>query len=429
MRAYYGSRFSPNLTATPEGFLICHNVPIARTGWYEYLGEEIGVNELTGKIVNVYRSPEAVFNPGAMASFEGKILSDEHPLELVTPENATRYTKGVVQNVRQGTGADNDLLIADLMVYDQSLINEIQSGKREVSCGYDCVYEAMDDGNYHQKQICGNHVAVVKNGRAGIRVAIKDSKIELKPEGEKKMAKIKLPGKKFRVTDVLAAIGLKVFATDAEPEEIMDAVNSLAEEKKTDDADKEDPKPDPVKDGDPDLVEDAESGNAALEAKVDKLTEMVTQFMKNGTKDEEADPEKSIDAAIAELEKASDSKDDEEESHTIPAENMDEEGPISVPSDRPISALTGDNAYKIAALRAIKPVIAAISDLAQRKIATDAALASIKSTAPKNTYAQISNAQKKAATDKKAVNDKQSDPAQLGRDIAAKYNPHYIKRA
>lgn len=432
MRAYYGSRFSPNLTATPEGFLICHNVPIARTGWYEYLGDEMGVPELIGKVVNVYRSPEDVFSPAAMASFEGKVLSDEHPQELITPENATRYTRGVVQNVRQGKGGDQDLLVADLMVYDQRLIDEIQSGKREVSCGYDCIYVEVEGGAYHQKQICGNHVAVVTSGRAGDRVAIKDSKIKEKPEGDKKMStKLKLPGKKWRVTDMLAAVGLKVFATDAEPEEIMDAVNSLAEEKKTSDEEKEDPKPDPVKDADPDVAKDAESGNAALEAKVDKLAGLVEQLLKAGTKDAEADPDKAIDAAIAELEKTDDSvkDDEEEESHTIAAENMDDDGPISDPADRPKSSLTGDNAYKIAALRAIKPVIAAISDPAQRKIATDAALASIKQPAPKNTYAQINNGQKKAANDKKAVDNKQTDPAQLGKDIAARHNPHYKNRA
>lgn len=189
MRAYYGSRFSPNKTATPEGFLICHNVPIARTGWYEYLGDEIGVADMSGKVVKVYRSPEEVFSPAAMASFEGKILTDEHPPDLVNPDNATRYAKGAIQNVRQGSGVDSDLLLADLVVYDQQLIDEIQEGKREVSCGYDCIYVDAGDGTYQQQQICGNHVAVVKNGRAGDRVAIKDSKTNPNPEGETRMAK------------------------------------------------------------------------------------------------------------------------------------------------------------------------------------------------------------------------------------------------
>ena len=45
MRAFYGSRFSPHMTKTPEGFLICHSVPICRTGTQEYLPREIGVEE------------------------------------------------------------------------------------------------------------------------------------------------------------------------------------------------------------------------------------------------------------------------------------------------------------------------------------------------------------------------------------------------
>jgi hypothetical protein len=423
MRAYYGSRFSPNMTATPEGFLVAHNVPIARTGWYEYMGEEIGANDQTGKVVRVYRSPEEVFSPGSMASFEGKILTDEHPSGLVTPDNASLYTKGVVQNVRQGSGADSDLLLADLVVHDQSLINEIQDGKREVSCGYDCVYEPMDDGTYQQKQICGNHVAVVENGRAGDRVAIHDSKTQ-KTEGETRMAKkITIPKKQSRVTDILAALGLKHFATDAEPEEIMDAVNAMAEEKgPIDEENKEDDKKDPV-------VKDADPATQALEAKVDKLTELVTQLLAAEKAEQQAKPEDAIDDAIAELEKPNPAEDDdnEEESHTIPAEQMDDEGPVSPAEERPKSAMTGDNAYKIAALKAIKPIIAAIPDPVQRKAAADAAIASIKAKPRENTYAAMNK--RKKATDNKPTAGKPQDFGQLGREIAKKYNPHYKDRA
>ncbi|MGD8188562.1 DUF2213 domain-containing protein [Brevibacillus ginsengisoli] len=429
MRAYYGSRFSPNMTATPEGFLICHNVPIARTGWYEYLGEEIGADDQRGKIVKVYRSPEEVFSPAAIASFEGKVLTDEHPAEVVTPDNATRYTKGVVQNVREGSGSNTDLLLADLVVYDQTLINEIQQGKREVSCGYDCVYEDMGNGTYQQKQICGNHVAVVKNGRAGDRVAIKDSKsqaignINPNPKGESNMAKkLKLPQKKQSlVTDFLAALGLKQFATDAEPEEIMDAVSAMAEEKGI--VDDEGADPETNKEGTNDNQDPAIS---ALTEQVAKLTEMVQKL--TSTDNAEIDPEKQIDAAIAELEKQT-GDNDEEESHTIPAEIMDEEGPVADPDERPTSAFTGDNAHKIAALRAIKPIIAAIPDPVERKRAADAAIASMKSTSRNNTYAAISRGQKKAATDKQANTTKVVDHSQLGRNIAEQYNPHYKKRA
>ncbi|MBG9773562.1 hypothetical protein ABD71_10895 [Brevibacillus laterosporus] len=412
------------MTATPEGFLICHNVPIARTGWYEYLAEEIGAIDQKGKIVKVYRSPDDVFSLGAIASFEGKVLTDEHPHEAVTPDNATRYTKGVIQNVRQGSGENSDLLLADLVVYDQTLINEIQDGKREVSCGYDCTYEEMEDGTYQQREICGNHVAVVKSGRAGDRVAIQDSNsqtlenIKSKSKGDTSMAKkITLPKKtKSRVTDLLAAIGLKQFATDAEPEEIKEAVDALVEERESEDSDPDETKKETATDN-------QDPAFQALTEQVAKLTDMVMQLTQ--AKDEEPKPESLIDNAIAELEDSDEHEvaDDEEESHTIPVEHMDEDGPVSDPEDRPQSALTGDNAYKIEALKAIKPIIAAIPDPAERKRATDAAIASIKRKPAKSAYATINKARRKTAVDSKP----KPDYSQLGREIAKKYNPHYMK--
>ena len=43
MIQYYGYTISPNQIETGEGFLICRNVPISRTGDQEYLGWEIGI--------------------------------------------------------------------------------------------------------------------------------------------------------------------------------------------------------------------------------------------------------------------------------------------------------------------------------------------------------------------------------------------------
>ncbi|MFB0841790.1 DUF2213 domain-containing protein [Paenibacillus oleatilyticus] len=432
MRAYYGSRFSPNMTETPEGFLICHNVPIARTGWYEYLGEEIGAEP--GKIARVYRGPEEVFSPAAMASFEGKVVTDEHPLVAVTPDNATRYAKGVVQNVRQGSGSDADLLMADLVVYDQMLIDEIQEGKREVSCGYDCLYEAMEDGMYRQKQICGNHVAVVKSGRAGDRVAIQDSKTQ-KVEGATEMPKKNaLPKKKpSRVTDWLASVGFKQFAIDAEPEDIKEAVDALVEERNSA-ANDEGAEPVAKKAGSDEGTAESEKKETsdnqdpaihALAQQVAKLTELVTRLTENDTK--EASPEDVIDAEIAKLE-GEQAADDEEESHTVPVEHMDEEGPVTDPEDRPKSALTGDNAYKIQLLKSIKPILAEISDPAERKRVVDAAIASFKGKPSRNTYAAIEKNRKKPVNDT-SKSQAAADHSNLGREIAEKFNPHYKKQA
>ena len=42
---YYGTRLSDNLSfREPEGYLLCLNVPVARTGTQEYLPEELGIS-------------------------------------------------------------------------------------------------------------------------------------------------------------------------------------------------------------------------------------------------------------------------------------------------------------------------------------------------------------------------------------------------
>lgn len=175
---YYGSRISPHITRTPEGYLICHDVPINRTGTYKYLGAELG---LTGadadKEFTVLRRPEEVFSPATLASFEGKPTTSDHPPEDVTPDNYAYYAKGHAQNVRRGTGQSSNNSIADLIITDPQLIEDVEkNGKREISCGYNFDLFQNPNGVYEQRNMRGNHVAIVPEGRAGHDVAIKDSK-------------------------------------------------------------------------------------------------------------------------------------------------------------------------------------------------------------------------------------------------------------
>lgn len=94
--------------------------------------------------------------------------------------------KGVCRDVRRGDGDLSNCLVADLVIYDADLINKIEAGKREISCGYDCLWNPTSDSSYDQLEIRGNHVAVVDRGRAGHKVAIRDTADE---KGGKKMSK------------------------------------------------------------------------------------------------------------------------------------------------------------------------------------------------------------------------------------------------
>jgi len=177
---YFGTRLSENISRRePEGYLICLNVPVARTGVQEYLPSELGMAGTDDRLIPVLRPEEEVFSQACIASFEGMPVTDDHPVtpDGVTAENSRFLSRGHAQHVRRGTGSESDLLLADLMITDPVLIDEILSGKREISCGY--TYNLCEeDGKFIQREIRGNHVAVVDSGRAGPRVSIRDQEPE-----------------------------------------------------------------------------------------------------------------------------------------------------------------------------------------------------------------------------------------------------------
>lgn len=263
--SYYGSRISDNIAKTPEGFLVCHNVPVARVGTQEYLGNE--VDKPDKDIVTVYRRPEEVFKKSAIDSFEGKPVTNDHPPKLVEGGNAMAYIKGVCKNVHRGTGDDSDKVVADLVIYDPVLISLIENGKREISAGYTCSY-ADYNGELEQVDIVGNHIAVVDKGRAGNSVAIRDEK----PTRRKKMAK-----KKQSILDRM----FHVFVNDEDttPEDIKeaaDAVNEIEEEPTDDTPNTEDPTVKAIQDALKPIMDRLEALEATKDSNDDKEEEFLT---------------------------------------------------------------------------------------------------------------------------------------------------------
>lgn len=152
---------------TPEGYLICLDAIIARTGKQNYTRNEL-FNDGKDDIVSIDRPAKEVFSSETISSFENKPLVDEHPNEDINVDNHRDYSIGFVRDVRKAVVDDEDVLIANLVITDPEAIAEIESGKKtELSCGYDCDILG-DEGNYYQANIRGNHVALCKAGRAGI---------------------------------------------------------------------------------------------------------------------------------------------------------------------------------------------------------------------------------------------------------------------
>lgn len=387
------------MTKTPEGFLICHDVPIARTGTQEYMPRELS---LTGDtMVTVFRDEGEVFKPATLASFEGKPVTDNHPPTDVDPTNYGSYLRGVVQNVRRGSGDQSDYILADLVIHDASLIAEIEGGKREISCGYDCKYADNGDGTYSQIDIVGNHVAVVYRGRAGPAVSIQDEQ----PKGVTRMSKPK--------QSILQRM-FASFVKDAEPDEIQEAAQAVNDaENATEPApeEKEETKDEGV------TLESLATAVAALTEKVNALAE--------AKKEPEPD---ALDELEKELSTNAETTDEDTSSETIePEDTTNDEDPEDDGNEE--KTATADAAVTLAAIRAIKPVIAAMPKEQRQKAADSLSKAmrdAMKAKAqdakvePKTNYA--------AMTKRKAQDVKTQDQAalrvQFGENCR-KRNPHY----
>ena len=404
--AYYGSRISDSISRTPEGFLICRDVPIARVGVQEYLGREIGQTERPEEVFKVNRPAEEVFSPAAVASFEGKPVTENHPDEDVTSENYAQYIRGVVRDVRKGAGQYEGCLVADLVVHDGALVRAIQDGKREISCGYNCLWVPTGDHTLEQREIRGNHVAVVDKGRAGHGVAIHDHAMkEVRP-----MAK---------GSNILQRMWA-AFAKDADPEEALEAAKLVNGEGKDEDpAEPEDPNEARFK-----RIEDAIADLASkLEPPAEDTVpeEIEEEAGEEAEVDEEGD---ALDALEEEL------TGEEESVEADPEEINKSEGAVSDEDSGLIEAEESEDVVEdgcaardaaLEAISALKPVVAAIPNKGQRRRAADALAQLIRGNVHDSGYAAIQKAATRRATDTK----KEMDDMALGRDIAKRYNPHY----
>lgn len=169
MRFLVAEKLGPHKFKTPEGYLICTDAILSRTGKQEYKRCEIfgDACDEPDKIVNVDRVDAEVFSDKAMASFENKPICIEHPDHDVNAENHNELSVGFIRDIHKGEDEGKPVMMGTLVITDKDAVEAVESGEyKELSCGYDC--DIDDDDNPQQRNIRGNHVALCKHGRAGI---------------------------------------------------------------------------------------------------------------------------------------------------------------------------------------------------------------------------------------------------------------------
>ena len=291
--------FSPieKYETTPEGYLRVW-ASIARTGIQLY-------TDADGSVRKEFRPESEVASPESLASFAGKAITMEHPPVLLDSENTKNHSVGFT-----GTEVvyDDGFVRAVMTITDQEVIDKVMRGDvREVSAGYRVSYDptpgVTDNGEHYdgiQKEISGNHVAIVRRGRAGPQVKLHlDRQDGVDPslfpitETQIMTAKVVFDGAEFEVSESVAL----AITTERE-----DAKMSYEDMKKKYDA----------------LVKEAEDMKAkmadmeggmkekedSLEGRADALTEQVDSLKAELEEAKRVDVDGLVAARVALVEKA-----------------------------------------------------------------------------------------------------------------------------
>lgn len=160
-----------------NGFWRIKDNPLSKEGVFPYLGKQIDAKLEPNKIYWVYRPMSELSKPETVESFNAVPMIDEHEMigEGWTPYD-DRPAGGVIYN----TQAKDGKLYGDIRIFSEKLKEEIESGKKELSMGYECSYEpehGIFEGkeyDFVQRNLRGNHVALVNRGRMGHDVRVYD---------------------------------------------------------------------------------------------------------------------------------------------------------------------------------------------------------------------------------------------------------------
>lgn len=164
-----------------NGWVEIKGNPLSKVGVFPYFGKQIHEDLEPEKIYFVYRPEEELSNPETINSFKLVPWTDEHAMlgsesdGLMPPEK-----KGIHGVVGEQVYFEDGYLKGNLKIFSERMEDLIESGKKELSIGYRCLYE-LAEGVYNgqqyqaiQRNIRGNHLALVQEGRAGRDVSVMD---------------------------------------------------------------------------------------------------------------------------------------------------------------------------------------------------------------------------------------------------------------
>jgi hypothetical protein len=164
-----------------NGFIEIKGNPISKVGVFPYSGSQISKDLDPGKIYNVYRPEEELNNEATIISFKLLPMTIRHAMLGSSKEGLTpAEEKGVEGVIGQDVYFEYPYLKSNLKIFSETAKDIIDSSFNELSIGYRCTYD-IQSGEFEgqkydviQRNIRGNHIAVVEEGRSGPDVSVLD---------------------------------------------------------------------------------------------------------------------------------------------------------------------------------------------------------------------------------------------------------------
>lgn len=170
--------------------------PLSKVGVFPYLGRTISDELEPDKIYQVLRPEEELSNDDTLNSFKLVPIVDDHTMLGTKPGMQPAEEKGVHGVIGDDVYYKDGIIYGDLKIFSETLKEEIENGKKELSMGYFCDYE-LKEGEFDgipyqaiQRNLKINHVALVDEGRMGADVRVLDHKLTFDSIKEIKMAKL-----------------------------------------------------------------------------------------------------------------------------------------------------------------------------------------------------------------------------------------------
>lgn len=189
---------------TPQGFLICKDVTLAKPMVKEYYAGELGVVDgfEATDVIGIYTPSDVLFGQSVIDGFTASDVVMMHPKgNQLNSDNYKDHVIGTAKNVR----ADNGYLVADLTIKDKWAIEAIEHDDiKQISLGYaaelDMTAGETETGQAYHGQWVGmvaDHVAIVPEGRCGDDCKIGDKQTVNTEKG----MKVKIGNLEFDVGD------------------------------------------------------------------------------------------------------------------------------------------------------------------------------------------------------------------------------------